>query len=135
MQSFDIRVFEDQDLTARQGKRRPAGRLRALAAVMLTLAGGVPSGFAQQAAQQPTQTVTQTSGDKAASPLPAAPAPLETQPLNMRQSERDYSKPCRAGLGQSNQDVQRNIDSQGELCEFGASVRHGEGWEDLLEPV
>ena len=48
MHSFDIRVFEDQDLTVRQGRRRPAGRLRAMAAVMLTLAGGVPSGLAQQ---------------------------------------------------------------------------------------
>jgi outer membrane protein len=99
MQSFDIRVFEDQDLTTRHRKRRSAGRLRALAAVMLTLAGGVPSGLAQQAAQLPTQTVTQSSSDKAASSLPAAPAPVETQPLNMRQSQRDYSKPSGRVLG------------------------------------
>ena len=99
MQSFDIRVFEDQNLTAREGKRRPAGRLRALAAVMLTLAGGVPSGFTQQATQQPTGTITQTSGDKAASSLPAAPAPLQTQPADLRQSQHDYSKPYGRILG------------------------------------
>ena len=99
MQSFAIRMFEDQNLTARPEKRRPAGRLRAVAAVMLTLAGGVPSGWAQQAPQQAAQTVTQTSGDKAASALPAAPAPLQTQPLNLRQSERDYTKPAGRILG------------------------------------
>jgi len=99
MHSFDIRVFEDQDLTVRQGRRRPAGRLRAMAAVMLTLAGGVPSGLAQQAPQQPAQTITQSSADKAASSLPAAPAPLVTQPPNLRQSERDYSKPSGRILG------------------------------------
>jgi outer membrane protein TolC len=99
MQLFDICVFEDQDLTASPERRRPAGRLRALAAVMLTLAGGVPSGFAQQAPQQAAQTITQTSNDKAASSLPAAPAPLETQPLNLRQSQVDYSKPYGRILG------------------------------------
>jgi len=99
MQSFAIRVFEDQNLTARYGRRRPAGRLRAVAAVMLTLAGVVPSGWAQQTPQQTAQTVTQTSSDKAASGLPAAPAPLQTQPLNLRQSERDYSKPAGRILG------------------------------------
>jgi outer membrane protein TolC len=99
MQSFDIRVFDDQDLTTVQIKRRPAGRLRALAAVMLTLVGGVPSGFAQQAAQQPAPTIDTTVRDKAASTLPAAPAPLETQPPNMRQSARDFSKPSGRILG------------------------------------
>jgi outer membrane protein len=95
MQSFDIRVFNDQNMTACQNRRRPAGRLRALAVVMLTLVAGVPSGFAQQAAQQPAApTVDATITDKAASVLPAAPAPLETQPLNMRQSPRDFSKPA-----------------------------------------
>ena len=49
MQLFGIRVFEDQRMTASPArKRNGTQRLRALAAVMLTLAAGVPSGFAQQ---------------------------------------------------------------------------------------
>jgi len=87
MHSFGIRVFKRQDSTMRQAGKK----LRAVTAVMLTLAAGVPSGFAQQTA--PTVT------DKAASNLPAAPAPVLTQPLNLRQSMRDFSKPSGRLLG------------------------------------
>ena len=48
MQLFGIRVFEEQKITARPVKRRAADRLRAVTAVMLTMAAGVPPGFAQQ---------------------------------------------------------------------------------------
>ena len=85
MQLFGIRVFDQQDVTALQPKGQAGRRLRALAAAMLTLAAGVPSGFAQQTVPQAT--------DKAASNLPAAPAPVLTQPLNLRQSERNFSQP------------------------------------------
>jgi len=85
MHLFGIRVFDQQDVTALQPKGQAGRRLRALAAAMLTLAAGVPSGFAQQTAPQAT--------DKAASNLPAAPAPVLTQPLDLRQSERNFSQP------------------------------------------
>jgi outer membrane protein TolC len=89
-------VFDQQDEIAfemdEQAGRGQAGkRLRAIAAVMLTLAASVPSGFAQQAAA-PAQ-------DKAASDLPAAPAPVLTQPLDLRTSARNFSKPAGRLLG------------------------------------
>ncbi|HUX45618.1 MAG TPA: TolC family protein [Terracidiphilus sp.] len=86
MQLFGIRVFEQQEHTTRQRNRRAGQRLRALTAAVLTMAAGVPSGFAQQTA--PTVT------DKAASALPAAPAPVLTQPPNLRQSMRNYTRPA-----------------------------------------
>jgi outer membrane protein TolC len=86
MHSFGIRVFEQQSETAGKVRGQAGKRLRAVAAVMLTLATGVPSGIAQQT---PT-TIT----DKAASQLPAAPAPVLTEPLNLRSSGRDFTKPA-----------------------------------------
>jgi outer membrane protein TolC len=86
MHLFGKGVFEQQVETVRQGGGQASKKLRALAAVMLTLTAVVPSGFAQQAA--PTAT------DKAASNLPAAPAPVMTEPLSLRQSERDFSNPA-----------------------------------------
>jgi outer membrane protein TolC len=92
------RVFEQQDKTARE-KRAKAGRgqagqrLRAIAVVLLTLAAGSPSGFAQQAG------AGASGPDKAASDLPAAPAPVLTQPLNLRSSARDFSRPAGRLLG------------------------------------
>jgi outer membrane protein len=96
MQSFGIRVFEQQSETAgaRLAKTGPgpAGkRLRALAAVMLTLAAGVPSGLAQQA--------TVTTPTKPASDLPAEPAPVQTEPLSLRATQRDFSKPSGRLIG------------------------------------
>jgi outer membrane protein TolC len=91
MHLFDLGVFEQQDGTARamreQAGRGQAGkRLRAVAAVMLTLTAGVPSGFAQQ----PTAAVP----NKSASDLPSAPAPVLTEPFSLRTSQRDYSQPA-----------------------------------------
>jgi outer membrane protein TolC len=96
MQLFGIRVFEQQDETARnirqQAVRGQAGkRLRAIVAVMLTLAMGVPPGFAQQAAG--------TAASKSASDLPQEPAPKQTEPLNLRATQRDFSKPSASLLG------------------------------------
>ena len=48
MHLFGIRVFEDQQTAGRRVKRNGTQRLRSLAAVMLTLTAGVPSGFSQQ---------------------------------------------------------------------------------------
>jgi len=91
MHLFGIRVFEQQEETLRQGSGKTGRQLRALAAAMLTLAAGVPSGFAQQ--------VSATSTDKAASGLPSAPAPVLTEPLDLRPSARDFSKPAGHLLG------------------------------------
>jgi outer membrane protein len=76
------RVFEHQSDATRQRSGSAGRRLRTLAAAMLALTTGLPSGFAQQA-----QT------EKAASDLPVAPSPVQTEPLNLRQSQRDFSKP------------------------------------------
>jgi outer membrane protein len=97
MQSFGIRVFEDQEKTTRPVNSQSGKRLRALAAVMLTLAAGVPSGFAQQ-----TGGVTGAGAkqpEKQASQLPAAPAPVLTMPLDLRPTTRDFSKPAGRLLG------------------------------------
>jgi outer membrane protein TolC len=91
MQLFGSSVFEQREKKAAvrpiQAPRGQAGnRLRAVAAVMLTLAAGSPSGFAQQAPA--------TVQDKAASNLPTAPAPVPTEPLNLRATARDFSQPA-----------------------------------------
>ena len=89
-------------------------RLRAVAAVMLTLAAGVPSGFAQQAGVQ-----AKTS-EKAASELPAEPVPVLTEPLDLRPGARDFSKPANRLLGNPiNQFRSTSI----AKANFGNSVR------------
>ena len=95
MHLFATSVFEQkQTVRGIQGKAKleinaRAGRnLRAVAAVLLTLGAGMPQGFSQQAAP------AATAADKAASDLPASPAPILTQPLDLRTSARDYSKPA-----------------------------------------
>jgi outer membrane protein TolC len=93
-----IRVFDGQEITAldnseKAGRRQAGGKLRAVAAMMLTMASCMPSGLAQD-------TPAGTKGpDKAASNLPAEPAPAPTQPLSLRDSERDFSKPYARFLG------------------------------------
>ena len=67
---------------------KKAGALRAVAAVMLTLTAGMPAGYPQQVAG-----AGNNGPDKAASTLPAAPAPVSTQPFPLRTGTRDYSKP------------------------------------------
>lgn len=72
-------------------RSRHAGmRLRATASVMLTLVSCVPSGFSQQAGPGQQQNSN-------ASALPAAPTVTPTEPLNLRDTARDFSKPY-AGL-------------------------------------
>jgi outer membrane protein len=87
MYRFNTRVFEQPDVVVqRRSRRTGASRLRAAAAALLTLAAGVPSGFAQET---PT-----ASSNKAASSLPSAPVPTQTEPSTLRQSNRDFSKPA-----------------------------------------
>ncbi len=91
MHRFGIRVFKQQKLSTGERRGNTGRQLRAIAAAMLTLAAGVPSGFAQQTAPPAT--------DKARSDLPAAPAPVLTQPMNLRQAQRDFSLPSGRAWG------------------------------------
>jgi outer membrane protein TolC len=101
MHLFGTSVFERQEKTARAlsgrgkaGRNQAGSRLRAAAAVLLTLAAGNPSGFAQQ-----LQGAGAKASEKAASELPSAPAPMLTEPLDLRPSLRDFSKPAGGLLG------------------------------------
>lgn len=98
MQLFGIRVFEDKSTTAHPLKRRAGDRLQAVTAVMLTLAACVPSGFAQEQTGGVKGAGTNAQ-EKQASQLPAAPAPVLTQPLDLRPGNRDFSKPAGRLLG------------------------------------
>jgi outer membrane protein TolC len=73
--------------TGRRGQGNAAGRLRAIAAILLTLAATTPPSYALQAG------TPSAPPDKAASDLPVAPVPVATQPIPLRTSDRDYSKP------------------------------------------
>ena len=86
MHLFGNRVFRHHSDATRQGSGSAGRKLRALAAAMLTFSACLPSGLAQQA-----------KTEKAASDLPAAPAPVQT-PVNLRQSQRDFSKPSHSFL-------------------------------------
>jgi len=74
--------------TKQKGQLRRLGgeRLRAVAAVLLTLAATMPGGYAQQAG------AGSNGPDKAASVLPPAPVPVATQPYPLLTSSRNYSK-------------------------------------------
>jgi outer membrane protein len=93
MHLYGTRVYEQQEESAPKVRRQAGKRLRALAAAMLTLAAGLPSGFAQQAG------AGAAGPDKAASDLPSAPAPVQTEPFSLRPTARDYSKPFAGMLG------------------------------------
>jgi outer membrane protein len=80
------RVFGRQSVAASTTKGQTGSGLRAAAAILLALSTAVPPGYSQEA---PTQTTT-----KSASELPTAPVPEQTEPLTLRQSGRDFSKPA-----------------------------------------
>ena len=93
MHLYRTRVFDGQEITARGQfseswtQTRHGGKLRAIAAMMLTMASCMPSGLA-------AQTPAGMKGpDKAASELPSVPAPVPTEPFSLRSSQRDFSKP------------------------------------------
>jgi hypothetical protein len=92
MHLYRTRVFDGEEMTVldnseKAGRKQVGGKLRAVAALMLTMASCMPSGFAQQ-------TPAGTKGpDKAASDLPAEPVPAPSEPFSLRTSERDFSKP------------------------------------------
>jgi outer membrane protein TolC len=74
--------------------------LRAFAALMLGLMSGMPAGFAQQPAAAGTpENVTSQDQNKDASNLPPAPTPVATEPISLRQTQRDFSRPSGPLLG------------------------------------
>jgi outer membrane protein len=80
------------------------GRLRAVAALALTLAACMPQGLAQQqngaGQNEAGQYGAGSNGpDKSASQLPSAPVPTPTQPVPLLTSSRDYSKAYATWLG------------------------------------
>ncbi len=80
-------------MVERSGRKPGGSRLRAVAAVMLTVLATMPQGFGQQlgaGAKKP---------EKEASNLPPAPAPVLTQPFQLRTSPRDFSKPFAGWMG------------------------------------
>jgi outer membrane protein TolC len=121
------RVFEAGSKQSRGERRisgspksgKNAGSLRAIAAVMLTLTAGMPAGYSQQ---QVTGAGS-NGADKAASALPSAPAPVATQPIPLRTSSRDYSKPF-GGLWGNPINVYRP--TKIGVASFTNSVRLGE---------
>ncbi|WP_348261196.1 TolC family protein [Telmatobacter sp. DSM 110680] len=98
MQLFGRRVFEDQNSAGRAVKRNAGQQLRAITAAMLTLTAGVPSGIAQQQSGGVTGAGAKQP-EKQSSQLPTAPAPVPTKPLDLRPTNRDYSKPFGPLLG------------------------------------
>ena len=98
MHLIGICMFEQRVKTAvnrrRQAGRRQVGKwLCVVAVVMLAWASGISSGFAQQVG------AGEKAPDKAASELPSAPSVTLTEPLDLRSSARDFSKPAGRLLG------------------------------------
>jgi len=98
-----------------RNRKQNAGGLRAAAVVLLGLTTAMPPGFAQQAAPKP--------GDKVLQDLPPAPVPTPTDPLYLRSTARDFSKPY-AGLKGNPINVYRP--TKVEKANFGNSVRLGD---------
>jgi len=99
MHLFGLCIFEQQEKAVvrrrEQAGRRQAGRLLcAVAALLLASAVGISSGVAQQ-----VPGAGASAPDKAASELPSAPTVVLTEPVNLRPSLRDYSKPAGRFLG------------------------------------
>jgi outer membrane protein len=99
MHLFGICKFEQQEKAVvsrrEQAGRGQAGRqLCAVAAVLLAWVAGISSGYAQQ-----VPGAGANAPDKAASDLPSAPSVVLTEPVNLRPSLRDFSKPAGRFLG------------------------------------
>ncbi len=122
MHLFKTSATDWQKNTVRDTSRQAAGhveagkRLCALAMAMLTLVAGMPSGFSQQALGAGAKVP-----EKAASVLPAAPAPVLTEPLNLRTSARDFSKPTGRFLGNPINMYPPDDHWQGQFCKFRAA--------------
>ncbi len=96
MHLYGTRVFVQQG-DRKIALRGQAGmRLRAAALTTLMIASGVPSGWAQQptAATPDKAASSKSNPSKDASSLPPAPTPTVTDPLYLRPSSRDFTKPA-----------------------------------------
>ncbi len=94
MHLFGLYMFEYQQ-KAVVSRRDQAGRLLcAVVAALLACAAGISSGYAQQ-----VPGAGANAPDKAASELPSAPSVVLTEPVNLRPSLRDFSKPAGRFLG------------------------------------
>ena len=82
-------------VTGRTRSVTGTSRLRAAAVIALGLSTGMPP---QVWAQKPEQAAPQ-AGDKVFKDLPAAPVPTPTEPLNLRSTQRDFSKPYAPLMG------------------------------------
>jgi outer membrane protein TolC len=99
MHLFGICIFEQQEkaMVSRRdqaGRGRAGRQLCAAAAILLACAAGISSGYAQQ-----VPGAGASAPDKAASDLPSAPTVVLTEPVNLRPSLRDFSKPAGRYLG------------------------------------
>jgi outer membrane protein TolC len=99
MHLFGNSVFEQQKKIAvsrrGQAERHQAGQwLCTVATVLLAWAIGMTAGYAQQVAGAGAN-----APDKAASELPSAPSVVLTEPVDLRPSLRDFSKPAGRILG------------------------------------
>ena len=77
-------------VTSQAGKRATRtgmakGNLRAAAVALLGFSTAMPPGFAQQTSPQ--------AGEKVLTELPAAPVPVATEPLFLRDTSRDFTRP------------------------------------------
>jgi len=105
MHLYGTRVFERQSFAARTVRGQAAhgmrggAKLRAFAALALGLTSGMPAGFARQAGAGSQDNVASQDQNKDASHLPPAPTPVTTEPISLRQTERDFSRPSGGLLG------------------------------------
>ena len=125
------RAREEREATNQNGKARAhaGGRLRAVAAVLLTLTAGMPPGFAQQAG------AGSKGPDKAASELARGAYAGAHAAVSSAHFEPRLFQTLRRLAGQSHQHLPAHDDRQGKLYEFRAARRPGEGRQDLPEPL
>jgi outer membrane protein len=84
-----MHLYGNRVLTQKQGNQvGNTSRLRAAAVLLLGLTTAMPPGFAQQSTQAAAKP-----NDKVLSDLPAEPTPTPTEPLGLRPTARDFSKP------------------------------------------
>ncbi len=104
---------------AANGRHEAGGSVRAFTAAVLIGLMAAPGSFAQT----PAGT---TGPDKAASELPAAPAPQVTEPFSLRTSAHDFSKPY-AGFRAN--PVAKYLPNTEAKASFTNSLR----WNDLVK--
>ncbi len=118
MHLFDISAFEQQEKSA------VSRRVRAAQAGQMAVRGsGGPAGVGGGNARpdMPSAGAGAKAPEKAASELPSAPPVVLTEPVNLRPSLRDFSKPAGRLAGQSNQDVPAHQHRQSQLCQLRAA--------------